>query len=197
MKIAHIAPPWLAIPPKNYGGTESMLYNLIEEQVIQGQDVTLFAPGDARTSAELISFFPHSLIGAKVPWQGHLKAYYHLHQAVEYIKDHDFDIVHTHLSSSADMYLFPLMAHLVVPHVMTLHSHFPFDRVQSWIGDADDCYMQWASSVPMVDISEHASAERMLPLNIVGVVHHGLPIAHFRPTMKQPEEFFVWLGRFV
>lgn len=197
MKIAHIAPPWLAIPPKNYGGTESMLYHLIEEQVAQGHDVTLFAPGDARTSAKLISFFPHSLIEAKVPWQGHLKAYYHLYQAVEYIKDHDFDIVHTHLSSSADMYLFPLMAHLAVPHVMTLHSHFPFDRVQSWTGDADDCYMQWASSVPMVVISEQARIEVTQPLNIIGVVHHGLPAALFQPTVKQPEHFFMWLGRFV
>src|SRR6185312_12941021 len=124
MKIAHIAPPWIAIPPKNYGGTEIMLYNLIEEQVAQGHDVTLFAPGDARTSARLISFFPCSLIATGVPWQGHLKAYYHLSKSVEYIKHHNFDIVHTHLSSSADMYLFPLMAQLVTPHVMTLHSRF-------------------------------------------------------------------------
>jgi glycosyltransferase involved in cell wall biosynthesis len=197
MKIAHIAPPWITIPPKNYGGTEIVLYNLVEEQVAQGHDVTLFAPGDARTSARLISFFPHALIDAGVPWQGHLKAYYHLYKAVEYIKDHDFDIVHTHLSSSADMYLFPLTAHLAIPHVMTLHSHFPFDRVQSWTGDADDCYMEWALSVPMIVISEHARAERTLPLNVVGVVHHGLPLAHFQPTVKQPERFFVWLGRFV
>ena len=197
MKIAHIAPPWITIPPKNYGGTEIVLYNLVEEQVAHGHDVTLFAPGDARTSARLISFFPHALIDAGVPWQGHLKAYYHLYKAVEYIKDHDFDIVHTHLSSSADMYLFPLTAHLAIPHVMTLHSHFPFDRVQSWTGDADDCYMEWALSVPMIVISEHARAERTLPLNVVGVVHHGLPLAHFQPTVKQPERFFVWLGRFV
>jgi len=197
MKIAHIAPPWITIPPKNYGGTEIVLYNLVEEQVAHGHDVTLFAPGDARTSARLISFFPHALIDAGVPWQGHLKAYYHLYKAVEYIKDHDFDIVHTHLSSSADMYLFPLTAHLAIPHVMTLHSHFPFDRVQSWTGDADDCYMEWALSVPMIVISEHARAERTLLLNVVGVVHHGLPLAHFQPTVKQPERFFVWLGRFV
>ena len=197
MKIAHIAPPWITIPPKNYGGTEIVLYNLVEEQVAHGHDVTLFAPGDARTSARLISFFPHALIDAGVPWQGHLKAYYHLYKAVEYIKDHDFDIVHTHLSSSADMYLFPLTAHLAIPHVMTLHSHFPFDRVQSWTGDADDCYMEWALSVPMIVISEHARTERTLPLNVVGVVHHGLPLAHFQPTVKQPERFFVWLGRFV
>jgi len=197
MKIAHIAPPWIAIPPKNYGGTEIVLYNLIEEQVAQGHDVTLLAPGDARTSAKLISFFPHALIDAGVPWQGHLKAYYHLHKAVEYIKDHNFDIIHTHLSSSADMYLFPLTAQLAMPHVMTLHSHFPFDHVQSWTGDADDFYMQWIASVPMIVISEYARAERTFPLHVVGVVHHGLPMARFQPTVKRPERFFVWLGRFV
>ena len=195
MKIAHIAPPWITIPPKNYGGTEVVLYNLVEEQVAQGHDVTLFAPGDAKTSAKLVSFFPHSLIDSGVPWQGHLKAYYHLNKAVEYIKDHDFDVVHTHLSSSAEMYLFPLMAHLVVPHVMTLHSHFPFDRVQSWTGDADDYYIKdWASSVPMVVISEQARANNTLPLDIVDVVHHGLPMQHFQATTQRPEDYFVWLA---
>lgn len=198
MKIAHIAPPWITIPPKTYGGTETVLYNLVEEQVAQGHDVTLFAAGDATTSAKLVSFFPHSLLEAGVPWQGHLKAYYHLHKAVEYIKDHDFDIVHTHLSSSADMYLFPLMSHLAVPHVMTLHSHFPFDRVQSWTGDADDYYMKdWASKVPMVLISNQARANTTLPLNIVGVVHHGLPLQQFKATTRQPENYLAWLGRFV
>ena len=198
MKIAHIAPPWISIPPKNYGGTETVLYNLIEAQVAQGHDVTLFAAGDATTSAKLVSFFPHSLLEAGVPWQGHLKAYYHLHKAIEYIKDHDFDIIHTHLSSSADMYLFPLMSHLAIPHVMTLHSHFPFDRVQSWTGDADDSYIKdWALKVPMVLISNQARANTMLPLHIAGVVHHGLPMEQFRATTLQPENYLVWLGHFV
>jgi glycosyltransferase involved in cell wall biosynthesis len=125
MKIAHIAPPWIAIPPKNYGGTENVIYNLVEEQIAQGHDVALFAPGDAKTSAKHVSFFPASLLASGVPMQAHLKAYYHLHKAVEYIKEHDFDIVHTHLSSTTDMYIFPLTAPLTTPHVTTLHSNFP------------------------------------------------------------------------
>ena len=95
------------------------------------------------------------------------------------------------------MYLFPLMAHLATPHVMTLHSHFPFDRIYPWKGDADDFYMEWASSVPMVAISEQARAKNVFPLNIAGVVHHGLPMEQFRSMVKQPESFFVWLGHFV
>jgi len=53
MKIAHIAPPWIAIPPKNYGGTEAVIANLVEQQVAEGHAVTLFAPADAKTSATL------------------------------------------------------------------------------------------------------------------------------------------------
>src|SRR5450755_371786 len=197
MKIAHIAPPWIAIPPKNYGGTEIVIYNLVEAEVAQGHDVTLFAPGDTRTSAKLISFFPRSLLEEGVPWSGHLKAYYHLYKAVEYIKGHEFDIVHTHLSSSSDMYLFPLLSSLATPHVTTLHSRFPFDRIQSWTGTADELYMEWAPSIPMVAISESARAESPEELHFVGVVHHGLPMQQFVPSTKKRGDFFVWLGRFV
>ena len=92
MKIAQIASPWIAIPPKNYGGTENVLYTLVEEQVAQGHKVTLFAPGDAKTSAKLVSFLPKSLLAAGESWQAHLKAYYHFHCTVEYLKEHDLDM---------------------------------------------------------------------------------------------------------
>lgn len=174
------------------------MYSLVEEQVAQGHDVTLYAPGDAQTSAKLISFFPTSLIDSGVPWQAHLKAYYHLHKAVDSVKKSAFDIVHTHLSSSSDLYLFPLTAGLEIPHVMTLHSRFPFDQLPNgWTGDADTLYMEWASSMPMVAISEHARAEVTYLLNFVGVVHHGLPMEQFRPTGRRRCDCFVWLGRCV
>lgn len=197
MRIAHIAPPWIRIPPKNYGGTEAVIANLIEEQVAEGHDVTLLAPGDATTSAHLVSFFPQSLLDSGVPWQGHLKAYYHLYKSVEYIQAHNFDIVHMHLSSSSDMYLFPLTFGLKTPHVTTLHSRFPFDRAQSWTGDADEFFKEWFLSTPMVAISENARKDTPYPLNFVGVVHHGLPMNFFKHTVKKSDDCFVWLGRFV
>lgn len=198
MKIAHIAPPWFSVPPKNYGGTENVLYYLIEEQVAQGHDVTLFAPGDARTSAKLVSFIPRSLIAAGVPWQAHLKSFYHLQKAVDAAEAGDFDIVHTHLSSASDMYLFSLMADMRAPHVMTLHSRFPFDRLPNgWIGDADSLFMEWASSMPMVAISEHARKEVPYPLNFVGVVHNGLPENEIRLVKTRRRDYFAWLGRCV
>jgi glycosyltransferase involved in cell wall biosynthesis len=198
MKIAQIAPPWLALPPKTYGGTESVLSTLVEEQVAQGHEVTLFAPGDAKTSAQLVSFFQTSLLQQGVPWSMHLKAFYHLQKALEQVRAQDFDIVHTHLSSAADMYIFPLTAALVLPHVTTVHSHFPFDRARrNRLGDADRYYMDWAPSVPMVAISDSARTQEKVPLNFVGVVYNGIKMSQYRPTARKRGDFFVWLGRFV
>ncbi len=177
MKIGQIAPPWITIPPRNYGGTENVVYTLVEEQVAQGHEVTLFAPGDAQTSAKHVSFFPKSLLAAGESWQAHLKAYYHFHCAVEYLKEHDFQ--------------------LATPHVTTLHSPFPFDAAQgSKLGATDAYYMQWVSVAPMVAISESARAEAPKDLHFVGVVHNGLPMNDFRPTGRKRADFFVWLGRF-
>jgi glycosyltransferase involved in cell wall biosynthesis len=198
MKIAQIASPWFSVPPKNYGGTEAVIYNLVEKQVELGHDVTLYAPGDSQTSAKLVSFFPRSLMESGIPWQAHLKAFYHVQKSVNAVKQGDFDIVHVHLSSASDMYLFPLMAGMQVPHAMTLHSRFPFDHLPNgWVGDADPLYMEWAASMPIVAISEHAKREVPYPLNFVGVVYHGLLMDQFRPVRTQRNGYFAWLGRCV
>jgi len=201
MRIAHIAPPWISIPPKNYGGTENVIYHLVEEQVAQGHSVTLFAPGDTRTSARHISFFARSLFECGVPWHSHPKAFYHLYKSVEYLQKHahDFDILHAHLSSSSDIYLFPLMATLRLPHVTTLHSQFPFDRINDeWRGDADHYYMEWLAHAPMVAISRSAREQEWakFPVNFIDVVHHGIDVRDF-PSPCEPGDFFAWVGRLI
>jgi glycosyltransferase involved in cell wall biosynthesis len=198
MKIAQIAPAWIPIPPNDYGGTESVLSYLIEEQVCSGHEVTLLAPGDAKTTAKLISFFPHSLVPSGVPWQAPMAAFYHLFKSVEYVKkSEDFDIVHAHLSSPTDMFLFPLLASLSIPRVITLHARFPLDIASSWVGGADNLYMGWAPSIPIVAISESSRAQVPHPLNFVGVVHHGLPFDTFVSTGQKRGDFLVWIGRFI
>src|SRR5439155_6266692 len=53
MRIAEVAPPWLAVPPKGYGGTEWVVALLADGLVEHGHQVTLFATGDSRTKATL------------------------------------------------------------------------------------------------------------------------------------------------
>src|SRR5258708_8131188 len=103
-----------------------------------------------------------------------------------------------HLSSSSDMYVFPLTETLTLPHVTTLLSQFPFDKTTGgWQGDADKYYMEWFSRAPLVTISENArrqALEHTFPLNIMAVVHHGIPLKNVRIESPRPEHFFVWLG---
>ena len=53
MRIAQVAPPWLAVPPKRYGGIEWVIALLADGLVEDGHDVTLFATGDSTTKAKL------------------------------------------------------------------------------------------------------------------------------------------------
>ncbi len=61
LRIAHIAPLWVSVPPKTFGGTESVVYDLAEGLVKKGHDITLFASADSRVSAKLKSFVDISL----------------------------------------------------------------------------------------------------------------------------------------
>src|SRR5687767_1849567 len=53
MRIAEVSPPWLAVPPRGYGGVEWVVALLADGLVEHGHEVTLFATGDSRTKAAL------------------------------------------------------------------------------------------------------------------------------------------------
>ncbi|MCJ7826002.1 glycosyltransferase, partial [Patescibacteria group bacterium] len=61
MRIAQIAPPWVAVPPTGYGGIERIISTLTEELVRRGHDVTLFATGDSKTSGTLSSYYEKAI----------------------------------------------------------------------------------------------------------------------------------------
>src|ERR1043166_7734659 len=96
MKIAQIAPIVERVPPKKYGGTERVVYNLTEELVKRGHDVTLFASGDSITSAKLVSVYPRPLREAGVKEIYGPNAYTMLNLSVAYQRQDEFDILHDH-----------------------------------------------------------------------------------------------------
>src|SRR3954471_22368375 len=61
MRVAQIAPLTESVPPRLYGGTERVVSFLTEELVAMGHDVTLFASGDSRTTADLAAAWPCAL----------------------------------------------------------------------------------------------------------------------------------------
>jgi glycosyltransferase involved in cell wall biosynthesis len=114
MRIAQIAPLVLPVPPGRYGGTERVIHDLTEGLVERGHEVTLFASGDSRTSADLQAVVPRAL------WQEQgadpLAADFLMH-ARALRQAGEFDIVHAHTGYNA----FAFAAGMRPPLVTTLH----------------------------------------------------------------------------
>src|SRR5215510_2161938 len=179
MRIAQVAPLTEAIPPKLYGGTERVVFWLIEELVALGHNVTLFASGDSHTSAKLEAFWPRAL-----RLDGSIRDPNALHMAMlEQVrrKADEFDFLHFHL----DYYPFSLFARQSTPFLTTLHGRLDLPEHQP--------VFDTFSSVPVVSISN--SQRRPLPqARWIRTVHHGLPEKLIVPLPVTPS-YFAFLGR--
>jgi glycosyltransferase involved in cell wall biosynthesis len=180
MKIAQIAPLAECCPPRLYGGTERIVSHLTEELVRQGHDVTLFASGDSKTSAELVACSDMALrlnpaVKDAIP--------YHMVMLEEVCRRaHAFDVLHFHI----DLLHFPLIRHLAKPTLTTLHGRLDLPDLLP--------FYRAFPKIPLVSIS-HEQRRPMPPVNWVGTVHHGLPRDRFAFTRNPQGGYLAFLGR--
>jgi glycosyltransferase involved in cell wall biosynthesis len=179
MRIAQVAPLAESVPPKFYGGTERVVYWLVEQLVELGHDVTLFASGDSSTQAPLVPALPRALRLGRPPADPYA-AYVALLEAVAR-RAHEFDVLHFHI----DWLHLPLVSRLDVSFLTTLHSRLDLPPLSAVV--------RQFSSAPFVSISDHQ--RRPLPeANWLATVYHGLPATSLRPS-SEPGEYLAFLGR--
>ncbi|MDP2855753.1 MAG: glycosyltransferase family 4 protein [bacterium] len=180
IKIAQLAPLWIPVPPRTYGGIELMLSLLTEELVRRNYDITLFASGDSKTSAKLIS------LTEKAIWlqKGLRSPHAYINTALEKIYHYrkQFDLFHNHF----DFFMFPFCLSETIPILTTLHR--PIDPV------AAQAYRAY-NKINFCAISEdqRQSAEEN-GISTVGVVYNGIaPEKYiFRETAG---DYFIYLSR--
>ncbi len=178
MRIAQVAPLQLAVPPRDYGGTERCVYNLTEALVKLGHDVTLFATGDSRTSAQLVPMRPEP-----IAFDPNVDATaLHLAELAEvYRRAGEFDVIHSHL----DYLTLPFTQSTKTPTVLTLHGRLDLPEWRHIFST----YRQ----ANYISISE--SQRSFLPdLNWVGTVHHAIDVNRF-PFHSNPGEYLAFVGR--
>jgi glycosyltransferase involved in cell wall biosynthesis len=178
VRIAQICPPWLAVPPKGYGGIEWVVALLADGLVEAGHDVTLFATGDSVTKARLEYVFEEAPGSKQInePILDTTHTLFALKDARE-----RFDVLHVHTPFSA----LAAAVETGVPTVHTLHGSFTSDmrRLYSYVGDR-----AW-----FVAISE---AQRGFnpDLRYAGVVYNGIDLSFYR-LQEEKEDFVLFLGR--
>ena len=126
MRIAQVAPLVESVPPKLYGGTERVVAWLVDELVSLGHEVTLFASGDSKTSAQLHAVWPRALRLGR-PRTDPMVAQAALLEAVARHAT-DFDVIHMHI----DWLHLPLLSRLGVPFLTTCHGRMDLPGFSDW-----------------------------------------------------------------
>ena len=183
MRIAQVAPLYESVPPRLYGGTERVVSWLADELVQRGHEVTLFASGDSRTHARLVSAWPRAL--RLDPAQPDPFALHTLELAQAFSRADDFDVVHCHV----DYLAFPYGRLVSTPVVHTLHGRLDLRPLIHVLTELRE--------VPLVSISDSQREPLTgLDLNWVATVHHGLPMQDVPAvTTASDGRYLVFLGR--
>lgn len=181
MKIAQVAPLFESIPPSLYGGTERIVAYLVEALVDAGHEVTLFASGDSRTKANLISCRDQAIWVDKQSLKSENAAHLSLLDEVRK-RAHEFDILHFHV----DLLPCPMFEQMANKTLMTMHGRLD-------LADLADFYQRWPQ-YPLVSISDNQRSP-LINANWAGTVHHGLPLSHFQPSAAPDNNYLTFIGR--
>lgn len=181
LRIAMVAPPWIEVPPRAYGGVEAAIGALVDALEAAGHTVELFTveTSTVRTSkrhhlyggAQYTRIFSSLYDVAAVPVA-------HILFAREAIMRGDFDVVHDH-----NYLLGPALLAGAVRSTPVLHTlHGPFIHSDTPHGAAAnvDAYERLGRlpSVYFVGISaaQVLAAPTSLRERILGVAHNGLSL---------------------
>ena len=186
MKIALVADPYVAVPPKKYGGSEQVINYLIKGLVEEGHEPLLLGPGDSQVPCQLIPIVPKAILfpdtrSSTLKFQKKVRTIANnTHAALHKIAG-SIDIIHSHASPKSE---FDISKFEYAPNVTTIHDSIKFDDTPYYLNR------------PNMYISISRNQQESFPnLNYVGVVYNGEDPAEF-PIIETPQNYLCFLGRF-
>jgi len=168
-----------SVPPSFYGGTERVVSALTEELVRRGHEVTLFASGDSRTSANLVACAARGL--RLDPEAQDYPAYTMIELGDVYARAAQFDVIHNHV----DYFAFPFARLSNTPTVTTPHGRLDLPevrRVYSLFPEQRLVSISRAQRAPLPDA------------NWAATVYNGIDTGHFK-FQPRGGDYLVFVGR--
>lgn len=207
LKVAMIAPPWLAMPIKGYGGIELVVQGIVNE--LKGRDdvvVEVFANGARKISGvKTHSFYRKELFDTiDLPYyDAPLQAMQtHLNYALKQIEEAgDFDIIHDHNPYIGPSFFSPVSRIPGLPPVLHTFHGPPFSTPETIASGQMDNRPQLKYVHPgnlyTVCISEAMakSAPREIKSHMLPAVHNAIDYKQF-PLVKEKKNYYITLARF-
>jgi len=188
LKIAQVVPLWVPVPPKKYGGIERIASYLTEELVKRGHDVTLFASGDSKTKAKLVSVYPRSLLKDNISWTDQLWNLENL--SLSFSRAKEFDVIHSHL----DVWSVFFQELVKTPVVHTFHNPLYAKKEKKITTNRLRMFDLHKKGGHFCYISESQKALSPLKIRRSSVVYNGIDTSLFKFYPK-PKDYFVWIAR--
>jgi glycosyltransferase involved in cell wall biosynthesis len=177
MRIALIAPPFIAVPPSNYGGTELFIAMLARGLHARGHDVVVYANGQSCLPCRVKWRYPRTDWPLADPERGALKNSDHTSWAID-DASRQSDVIHLN-----DVVGVPFTRFVDQPVVLTLHH--PHDPAIS----------EQYSRYPDIEyVAIGAWLARREPMPHVRVVHHGISVDDYSFS-SQKDDYVAFLGR--
>jgi len=177
MRIALIAPPFISVPPKMYGGTELFVAHLAEGLKKKGIDVVVYANGDSTVKVEVRSLYPRSQWPLEGEIFSNVKDVNHTAWAVA---DAACDCNILHLNNA------PGLANsrfVKTPFVYTVHHpHEP--------GLSD--FYAYYPDIHYVTISDFQQSLESMPR--MRTIRHGIALKEY-PFRAKKEQYLSFIGR--
>jgi len=190
LRIAQIAPLWLTIPPKKYGGIERIIAMLCDGLVEKGHEVTLFAAPGSKTKAKLVTVFPKPLLEANIPWSNPVWNLRNLSKAFEMANKGKFDIIHSHL----DLWTLFFQGLTKTPVLHTMHNPLYRTNADATKDDRLRLFSEEAYRTNIVLISKSALEQAMAKLPKARIIYNGSDLSNFKFNPKGGDHF-VWIAR--
>jgi glycosyltransferase involved in cell wall biosynthesis len=175
-----LAPPWIPVPAPAYGGIEEVVRLLCEGLVERDHGVTLFAPPQSESPAEvwavLESAHPDEIQIAQFEADHVARAFAQIDE------DGGYDVIHDHVGHVA----LAMADRIATPLVHTLHGPFA--------GAAREFYRAHGAKAQLVALSEHQRSQAPPEAGEIAVVPNPLRVAEW-PFTAEKEDFVLWIGR--
>jgi glycosyltransferase involved in cell wall biosynthesis len=177
MKVALIAPPFIAVPPQKYGGTELFVAELAQGLQLQGIDVTVYTNGESTVDVPMRWLYPKGEWPLQGEVEGTLKSLNHFAWAIQEAAQ-EADLIHV---NSAPGLAFARFTD--VPMVHTVHHAYDAALAE---------FYQAYPEVSYVTISDFQRKKLRMPK--MRTIHHGINSSLY-PVQEKKQEYLSFLGR--
>jgi glycosyltransferase involved in cell wall biosynthesis len=178
MRIGLVAPPFICVPPKKYGGTELFVAHLAEGIQRAGHNVVVYTIGDSEVNAERRWIYEHSEWPLNSDFVVQLKDLAHTAWAVQDAAE-DCDVVHVQNAPALAFSNLVSASFVCTMH----HTH-------------EESLSRFYMSYPLVQYVAISDFQRRLEkMPRIDTVHHGVDVSSYH-SCEEKKDYLVFIGRF-